>query len=198
MNTLHFSRLLTACLLLLAGCQVLPARPPLPALHDFGPAPPSAGEAPPWSAVSVDAPEWLQDPMICYRLLYAQPTQVRFYALDRWVASPPDLLAHRWASSRAAEGYELKIELQGFEQVFERPDQSSVSLRFHAEAVDPVRGHSVAERVFRLSQPTRSANAAGAVEAFSRLVSQAAAQVSDWMAKLPPSEHLGTQPSAPR
>ena len=192
MSTLRFSSLLTACLLL-AGCQVLPERPPLPAFHDFGPAPPSAGEAPPWSAVSVEAPEWLQDPMIRYRLLYAQPTQVRFYALDRWVAPPPDLLAHRWASSRAAEGYELKIELQGFEQVFERPDQSSVSLRFHADAVDPMSGHSVAERVFRLSRPTRSADAAGAVEAFSGLVSQAVAQVSEWMAKLPPSERRDPQ-----
>lgn len=190
--------LMTTCLLL-AGCQVLPERPPPPALHDFGPMPPAAEDGVPWAAVSVDAPEWLQDPLIRYRLLYAKPTQVRFYTLDRWVAPPPDLLAHRLASNLAGRGYELKIELQGFEQVFEQPTQTLVWMRLHADAVDPISGRSVGERVFRWSRPTQSADAAGAVTAFSGLVTQAVAQISDWMTRLPPIEYRGDrEPPATR
>ncbi len=175
--------------LLLAGCQVLPERPPPPAVHDFGPAPmATGGHAAPWSAVSVDAPEWLHDPMIRYRLLYAHPTQVRFYLLDRWVAPPPDLLASRLASSRTSAGHELRIELQDFEQTFQQADRSTVRMRFHAEAVNPLNGALAAEHQFVLTRATRSADAAGAVDGFSQLVERAAEAIADWMATLPPPE----------
>lgn len=180
-----------AASLLLAGCQVLPERPPLPAVHDFGPPPSRHGGPPsPWMTVTVQAPEWLHDPMIRYRLLYAQPTQVRFYQLDRWVAPPPDLLAGRLAADRGTAGYELRIELQSFEQTFAQPDRSTVLLRWHAEAINPVNGFLAAERNFDLAQPTRSADAAGAVDGFSRVVDRAVSEVRDWMGALPAPERI--------
>ncbi|MFZ2407812.1 MAG: hypothetical protein WAW41_21995, partial [Methylobacter sp.] len=70
-----------------AGCSVTAQQP---ALHDFGlPAPAEIHQDK--ASVSVNAPTWLWDNRIRYRLLFASPSQVRFYGLDRWIAPPPEL-----------------------------------------------------------------------------------------------------------
>jgi cholesterol transport system auxiliary component len=196
MSTVSWVKWMPMCLLLL-GCQVLPDRPPRPAVHDFGPVPSAAANTIiPWSAVSVEAPEWLHDPLIRYRLLYSQPTQVRFYSLDRWVAPPPELLASRLAASNSTKGYELRLSLQTFEQVFEAPDRSVVQLNFQASAIDPQTAQRASLRVFRFSRPARSADAAGAVESISRLVEQALAELAKWMNSLPPPSRALQSPAA--
>jgi cholesterol transport system auxiliary component len=175
------------CSALLAGpgCGVALERAAQPALHDFGP---SARDHKPgpgrWSAVSVDAPQWLQDPRIQYRLLYANRTQVRFYALDRWLAPPPELLAQRLSTAGGGGRYRLEIQLQRLEQVFDRPGNSHVVMAFRAKVWTPEANRSSVERVFRLRQAARTPDAAGAVEAFSGVVDRAIGMLCDWSAQL--------------
>lgn len=176
---------LCAALLSVAACGLTLERPPHPALHDFGP---TSGDQNQnrahWSAVSVDAPEWLQDQRIQYRLLYANPTQVRFYAFDRWLAPPPELLAQRLSVVGGGGRYRLQIQFQQLEQVFERPENAHVVMAFRANVWEPDADRPVGERVFRLRQATRTPNAAGAVDAFSRVVDRAITMLSDWSTQL--------------
>ena len=180
---LWFSFLLAA-----AGCGVLPQREPPPALHDLGPRPHHSTEqvTTAWSSVTVDAPEWLQDEQIRYRLLYADPTRMRFYTRDRWLAAPSALLAQRWSAVGDPHGYRLHIGLMDFEQLFDRPGNARAILRFRATAELPDSHQPVAERVFQFTRATPSADAAGAVTAFAALVDEAATSVEAWLAALPP------------
>jgi cholesterol transport system auxiliary component len=153
------------------ACSLLPERVPPPALHDFG-APGAAAPAP-WSQVQVDAPDWLQTDRLQYRLLYARPTELRAYTLDRWVAPPPALLEQRLNAGRSGSGYRLRIELEAFEQVFDRPGSSRVMIRFRAETPSDA-------RTFQLDQSAASPDAAGAVTAFARLADRADAALRAW------------------
>ncbi|QJD28671.1 ABC-type transport auxiliary lipoprotein family protein [Methylococcus geothermalis] len=157
--------------LALPACSLLPERPPPAALHDFGIA--AAAAPAPWSAVEVDAPDWLQTDRLQYRLLYANPTELRAYALDRWIAPPPALLEQRLKAERNGSGYRLRIELQSFEQVFDRPGSSHVTIRFRAET-------PTADKTFQLDQPTASPDAAGAVQAFAQAIDRAVTQLRTW------------------
>ncbi len=98
------SALSFAMALCLSACTPFPQRDRPASLHDFGFRwnHNKQGDAP-WSKVVVEAPEWLQDERIRYRLLYNEPTRVRFYTRDRWLAPPPSLLTQRLtaASSNA-------------------------------------------------------------------------------------------------
>ncbi len=82
----------------------------------------------------MDAPTWLWDNRIRYRLLYASPTRVGFYALDLWIAPPPELFEQLLISSGKTRNYSLNIRLQDFEQQFDAPDRARVVLRFSVEA----------------------------------------------------------------
>jgi len=63
-----------------------------PAVHDFGlPVYSKSGVK---SNISVNAPKWLQDNRIRYRLLYSSPTEIRFYTLDRWMRRRPNYLSN--------------------------------------------------------------------------------------------------------
>lgn len=181
MSWLLRSVLIPALLLhLLAACSVLPERPAPPALHDFGP-----DRSPlldrPWALAEVTAPEWLQDPGIHYRLLYARPTELRSYSRDRWVAPPAVLLAQRFNSGRRTGSFRLSIGLQNFEQVFDQPTQAHVALGFRA--VVEGAGHP-AEQVFEFTLPTPTADAAGALQTFPRLIARAENALRDWVSTL--------------
>jgi len=169
------------------GCSPFPERPAPPALHDFGaPAGITGQDGAMWSTVAVEAPDWLQDERIRYRLAYADPTQVRFYARDRWLAPPPSLLAQRLAVSGGGNGYRLRIGLLDFEQVFEGPQRARAILRFRATAKMPTDDRVAGQRLFQFARGTPSADAAGAVMAFAALVDEAIAGLNAWMAELPP------------
>ena len=63
-----------------------------PVRHDLGPMAISATHGTP---VTLDAPVWLWDERIRYRLLYEDATVIRHYNLDRWEAPLPVLLERR-------------------------------------------------------------------------------------------------------
>lgn len=174
----------------LAGCSILPERPPASMLHDFGLANPGETQVP-WSMVAVEAPDWLQDDRIHYRRLYADPTRVDAYGRSLWVSPLPELLKQRLSEAGGGgDGYRLRLRLLDFEQVFERRDSTRVVMRFHAEVQRPD-GRPVGARSFRLSRPTATPDAPGAVAAFAETVTEAIAQLRGWLEELPPSDADG-------
>lgn len=158
-----------------AACSVSDKRP---ALHDFA-VPPSAADQQGRASVSVNAPTWLWDNRIRYRLLFAQSSQVRFYGLDRWIAAPPELFEHLLNVSGKAQNYNLIIRLQDFEQQFDAPDRASVLLRFVAEAYSG--NDKIATQAFYLQQPTKTPDAAGAISGFTDLAQQAGMRIQHWL-----------------
>jgi cholesterol transport system auxiliary component len=160
------------------GCSV-PVK--LPALHDFGlpvVAAPQQGRA----LITVNAPTWLWDNRIRYRLLFASPSQVRFYGLDRWIASPPELFEQLLSSSGKAQNYVLIVRLQDFEQQFDAPDRARVLLRFSVEAYS--NNTKIGIQEFHLQQPTKTPDAAGAIRGFADLAGQAGEKIESWLAGL--------------
>lgn len=184
MNARRFS----CCILIglaVASCSLIPERPPPQAVHDFGPVGgPAVAVAAPWSHVTVEAPDWLQDRWIRYRLLYAQPTQVRYYSQSRWIAPPPELFANRLGEACSDSGIGLTIAMQRFEQVFERPGQSTVVLQARAELVEARSAKVLGMRNFRWSRPTLSGDAPGAVAAFANLTDLARLELFSWATSL--------------
>jgi cholesterol transport system auxiliary component len=177
------SVLLLLSLPILWSCSLLPNRPEPPAVHDFGPfSPITTGY--PWTQAEVIAPDWLQDSQIHYRLLYARSTEVRSYSRDSWVAPPAVLLAQRFNGSQRSGNYRLHIELQSFEQIFERPGHSRVVLTFRAAADPSDKRGPVTERDFHFALPTPTADAPGALQTFPRLIKLAENALREWVLTL--------------
>lgn len=181
----------TVLMFMVSACSLFPDRPISPALHDFGSSEKFTGsqsagsEAKAWSTVSVEAPEWLQNENIRYRLLYADPTRVRFYANDRWLASPAAMLAQRLSLASGAGGWRLKISLLEFEQVFDEPQKARMILVFSATAQRPASKEVVGKKVFNFSIHSPPADAEGAVTATPILVDEAINSLQTWCAELP-------------
>ncbi|MGZ8160634.1 MAG: ABC-type transport auxiliary lipoprotein family protein [Methylobacter sp.] len=158
-----------------AGCSVTAQQP---ALHDFGlPAPTEIHQDK--SSVSVNAPTWLWDNRIRYRLLFASPSQVRFYGLDRWIAPPPELFEQLLGYSGKTQDYALIVRLQDFEQQFDASDRARVVLHFSVEAYSG--NNKMGTQEFYLQQPTKTPDAAGAISGFAELTQQAAGKIQEWL-----------------
>lgn len=171
-------------LLIQSGCALLPEKP-VYALHDFGIQPVSnTHDRAQRARISVEAPEWLADTHIHYRLLYSAPTQIRFYSLDHWLAAPNVLLEHQLSAIPAPVPLEVEIELQSFEQQFKAPDQAEAVLQFRAVSVAGNRRTRPPEREFLMREPCPTADAHGAVSAFSVLAKRAAGELSAWLLRL--------------
>ncbi|MGZ5007225.1 MAG: ABC-type transport auxiliary lipoprotein family protein [Methylobacter sp.] len=171
--------LIIGCLVFFSiGCSVTAKQP---ALHDFGsPMSTAAGQGK--AAVSVNAPTWLWDNRIRYRLLFSSPSQIRFYGLDRWVASPPELFEQLLAFDGKVQDYVVVVRLEDFEQQFDAPDKARVVLRFSAEAYFD--NNRIGTQTFYLQQPTKTADAAGAIAGFIDVTHQAGGKVQNWLAGL--------------
>jgi cholesterol transport system auxiliary component len=184
MKHLLIGFLLFSALLFGTSCTISPKEP---VLHDFGlPTPASTfkskqGNNP---TITVDAPTWLWDNRIRYRLLYASPTRVGFYALDLWVASPPELFEQFLISTGRTQNYSLIIRLHDFEQQFYAPDRARVVLRFSVEAYSGDNNKKVSAQEYYLELPTLTPDAAGAVSGFANLAQLAADRIQVWLAGL--------------
>lgn len=188
-----------ALMLTASACNLFPDRPSSPALHDFGSSEKFTSsqsgdsDATTWLTVAVEAPEWLQNENIRYRLLYADPTRVRFYAQDRWLASPSAMLAQRLSLASGRHGWRLKISLLKFEQVFDDPQKARVILVFSASVQRPGSEEIVNKKVFSLSLPSPTADAAGAVFASAILVDDAISSLQIWCTELPADPEFNGQ-----
>lgn len=168
----------------LGGCSVLPRPASPPRYHDFGPATvPASTLSAPIGLGGVSAPPWLEGDTIWYRFLKRDPTRLRAYAENRWLAPPPRLLAqamreHLHASDRPR--YRLRLHLVRFEQDFTSLTRATVVVRIHAMLLDRA-GLVWAQKLFQLSGPT-TPDVSGAVDGLSALGEQAAKEISAWAA----------------
>jgi cholesterol transport system auxiliary component len=177
--------LLSSTLFFITGCSVSPKQP---VLHDFGLPASISTDKSKWDnkpAITVDAPTWLWDNRIRYRPLYASGTLVGFYALDLWIASPPELFEQLLISSGKFQNYALIIRLQNFEQQFDAPDRARVVLRFSVEAYSDGNNKKIGVQEFYLERSTTTPDAAGAVSGFDNLTRQAVDRIQAWLTALP-------------
>jgi len=178
---------LSAC----AGSQV----PANKAVYDFGPvtalpavsAPAFTG---PLALADVSASLALDSTAVQYRLVYANPQELRPYALARWTMPPAKLIQQRVRSTLSARGpvltpgvvataYTLKLELEEFSQVFNAPGASQGVMQLRATLL---KGNALAaQRNFTAQAPAASADASGGVRALSTAADEVAKQLSDWV-----------------
>jgi cholesterol transport system auxiliary component len=192
--------LLSIGLLGLSACALSPSREITTTTYDFGPvqAFQHTGAGPSLSSgIVVDgvtAPAWMDNSGMYYRLAYQNPASPQRYAESRWVMSPAALLAARLRSgvAQASEGmivrtnnsprgaYNLTVELDEFDQIFERPDRSRVVIALRAS----VRGGdgSRIERAFATEQPASTPDAAGGARALTQGSDELIQRIIDWVA----------------
>lgn len=183
MNHVLIGLLLFSTLLSVTGCSISHTQP---VMHDFGlPASISTAQSTQGNTpvINVDAPTWLWDDRIRYRLLYSSDTRVGFYTLDLWVAPPPELFEQLLISSGKFQNYTLNIVLHQFEQQFDAPDRSRVVLSFSVEAYSGDNKKAGTQR-FYLERPATTPDAAGAVSGFDHLTRQAADRIQAWLTGL--------------
>lgn len=181
----YLTWLLMAVIMASTGCGITPKQRQA-ARHDFGVSYARAESGPSAKpTITITAPKWLWDNRIRYRLLYAAPTQVRFYALDRWIAAPPELFQQQLIAGLKSSDYLLNIRLLDFEQQFEAADRARAVMRFYLEAYSSDDKRLLGAQEFRLEQATQTADAAGAVTALSELAQQAEDRIQAWLARLP-------------
>jgi cholesterol transport system auxiliary component len=177
-----------AAALLLAACAFGSNRAAAPLVFDLG-ADPGVAATPlqpvDLQLVEISAPPWLATPGIAYRLAYLNEFQTHYYRDSRWLAPPAALLSERLrqqlaqgARANPDKPIPLRLELVQFEQRFSSPTQSEVRVSLRARLGEgPTLNQS-----FELVKPCGSADAAGAVQAFSAAADQLLAQVQAWAA----------------
>jgi cholesterol transport system auxiliary component len=183
----------------LCACGLLP-QPPAPlALHDFGPQAATVAAAPPTRRVEVEAvhsPSWLANAQIHYRWLHDEPTRLRAYAQNEWVAPPAQLLTARLrlafdspdfasASPGGRPAYRLDVDLLDFEQVFDTTRSARVTLSAVVSLRDGPGGRVFGPRRFDLSTASPP-NVRGAVTASAAAVDELVAAIVRWTHDAPP------------
>src|SRR2546426_5873731 len=134
-----------------AGCSLAPAPGPVIANYDFG-LPPEGRTTPvlrqPLLVHNVNAPGWLDSPLIYYRLTYQDVTRPQAYADSRWVGSPAELFTNRLRARLAASAggitrpaddprakNALPAVLEEFIQELDAPGRTRPAVRFRASAM---------------------------------------------------------------
>lgn len=192
--------LLMAGVLLLAGCAT--QRPDGQVkVYDFGLAPlPGAvnGKQTGLATVALFEPQVspvLEGNAVLYRLLYADPQQLKPYALTRWSLPPAQLISQRLRQQlgqqravvvpgEATAQLNLRLVLEEFSQVFDSPAQSHGLVRLRATLTQRnTNGETLlAQQSFMVKQAASTPDAIGAVRALTVASDQAVVQVSEWLA----------------
>lgn len=143
---------------------------------------------------NITAPLWLDNRSIHYRLNYHDAAQTYTYATSRWSSPPAFLLTHKLKqqigavtdhliikdSSMAIAEYELHIELEEFSQIFDTLTDSHVIIRFRASLVSNAH-RLIAQKTFSSNQAAPTADAVGAVNAFSAASNQLIVDLTSWL-----------------
>lgn len=151
---------------------------------------------PPLSIAEINAPVWLDSPMMFFRLAYANEQQPRPYAGSRW-SMPPALLFGQRLKARigqiggvalaASDGAEnvplLRIEVDDFTQIFTSAAQSNAQLAMRAAVFNGRR--LVAQKTFVKQWPAPTADAPGGVKALAEASDAVIADMLQWLAGLP-------------
>lgn len=194
---------LISCFIFLSGC-VTP-QSSAPTLYDLGTTtapimqPEKSNQVTSILVTPVISPQWLDKPAIHYRLAYSNPAKLYAYANSRWAASPAILLTQQMRqhistgtpyfviknSAYARADYVLQIELVEFIQIFDLVDRSHVTVRLQASLIDRKSRALIQQKRFEAQLATPTADAAGAVSAFSKASQQLMQQIVNWTAFSP-------------
>ncbi len=190
----------------LGACTALPDRPQRPALYDFGVGRPLAAAASASSVLvlaEVEAAGVTEGAAaVQYRLAYAGDQQLRPYALARWSLPPTQLVRQRLrerlgqdhvvlgaAEAQAVLAQEasprllLRLDLEEFSQVFDKPEHSVGLLRLRATLFEtlPSGDRLRAQRVFVAQPEAATADAAGGVAALATATDRVADELAQWV-----------------
>ncbi len=170
--------LIILAVLLVASCSL--NNRVQPSQHDFGL---SSTTSTRQADITVTTPQWLWNQCIHFRLLHSDPTRLRCYSLDQWIAAPPELFKQLLAS-KITTAHRLTVEITQFEQQFDSLTSARVVLNLRVE-VRPQQGEQIlASQQFHLQQASSTADATGAVVGFADLTRQAVDKIQQWLAKL--------------
>jgi cholesterol transport system auxiliary component len=148
------------------------------------------------SVAEVNAPAWLDSPLMFFRLNYANDQQPRAYANSRWTMAPAQLFGQRLKSRLAqaggivlpaADGAAnvplLRIEADDFTQTFDSPAHSSARIALRATVFNA--RTMTAQKTFVKQVPAPSADAAGGARALAEASDALIADMIVWLAALP-------------
>jgi cholesterol transport system auxiliary component len=179
-----------ACAAFLTACALIPPRATPLLQRDLGPlfSAANASRGDPHRSLpapgTVSAVDWLDGTAIYYRFLYDEPTRVRRYALNQWIAPPSEMLQARLRrllveQNMQPQGPELDLRLLRFEQVFDAPRRA----RAIVEAAVKLRtGDAIlAEDVFE-SEVSCAPTVDGAVDGLARASANVLGHATDWAA----------------
>lgn len=186
----------TISAMLASGCAL---RRPAPQMLDLGPATMAMTpqlRLPPLRLMEVEAPPWLDEPRMFYRLMYENPQQARIYTASRWLVSPGKLVDQRLRQRLTAAGGivlpsadsssglpVLRIELDDFVQNFSSPSSSSARVVIRASLYT---GYELlAQNTFYGQVAAASADATGGVRALASASDVAIDALSRWLAAIP-------------
>ena len=188
------SGILCALLIVLAsGC----ATQAPPAQYDFGSARALPMERPvalpSVRLAHVDAPTWIDDHLMHYRLAYANEQQVRPYASNRWNTPPSHLFGQRLkmriaeaggAVLSATDGGQavplLRIEMTDFIQVFDSASHSWARVAIRASLFN---GRTLqVQKTFVRDLPAPTADAAGGARALADASDAVIGDLMLWLA----------------
>ncbi|AMP12085.1 hypothetical protein CAter282_4425 [Collimonas arenae] len=189
-----------AAIVLVAGCA---SRAETPTQYDLGRLPTvaatTASTLPPISVADVNAPAWLDNNMMFFRLAYANEQQPRPYANSRWTMPPAQLFQQRLKSRLAQAGGTvlamsdaalnvplLRIDLDDFTQTFDTPDRSQATIQVRASLFNG--RQLLAQKSFSGQAPTPSADAAGAARAFVAANDAVIDSLMNWLATVAPKK----------
>lgn len=179
----------------LSGCSVLSSSKPS-TTYDLGPlaAAPSQPPArlPKLRVAETDGPTWMDGRGIYYRLQYTQAQRLQSYATQRWVDAPTRLFDDRLRDAVSGRGEltwygdtsvpAIKVDLLGFEQVFDSATSSRGVVRARATVFHK---GLIGQKTFVAEQPAPSADGAGGVKALSASSDAVIAAILDWASTLP-------------
>ncbi|HET7687014.1 MAG TPA: ABC-type transport auxiliary lipoprotein family protein [Candidatus Macondimonas sp.] len=197
LHRIHFAHvLLLMSVSLLVGCaDWLPNRRPPPAVpHDLGwlppPTPIALEEIP---VVAVESPPWLSESALRYRQAGSDPTALRRYPDDYWVAPPRELvldrlqqylLASRHIAVRPnSPRYRLEVRLLRFEQE-QHGLRSEAIVSLQALLLDPRNRRQFASPAIEARVASPSPGAAGAVRGLGQATDQAIVELMGWLASV--------------
>lgn len=165
----------------ISACSI-GSKPSMPIIHDLGPTVQHTTNS---ATVTLDAPVWLWDDRIRYRLLYDDATVIRYYNDDRWEAPLPALLERRLIIAGLRRPVHLQVQLTQFEQQFEAADNAHVVMTLTVNIFAANSAGLLGERRFRLVQKNVMPNASGAIIGFVALIEQAQTEIQSWLSTLP-------------
>lgn len=188
-----------AWITMLAGCGSTSTAMP-EARYDLGAistanAAANAAPMPPVKVLAVSAPRNLETDAFAFRLSYVDAQRTGNYSTSHWTMPPAQLLTQRLREALAARGPILsgadpvravpllEVELTGFEQDFDAPEQSRGLVSVRATLTQ--QGRVLSQRSFAASAPASSADASGGARALAAASDDVIAQISAWLAAQP-------------